>query len=296
MPTKPSLTCRCQMSDNCGCIAAVMFLLHRIPQLPYMYNDIDFAEGLPIQQQVNVLKRQTVSRNRARITQPMIISTPQQFFSSISVGFLRTMFQTVALSGSRGERQLFFDVSVTVKPGTLLAVVGENGSGKTSFLRMLCGLLSPDKGAILWQGKDIRQLKELYSAQLTYVGHLNGIKDELTRVENLKVSACLAGDDSSGGIVQKALDAVGLGRPVHRLPTRVLSQGQKRRVALARLWLSARPLWLLDEPFASLDATATSYLTQQVQSHLNRGGMVVVATHQEIALPSDCIQHLRLTR
>ena len=108
------------------------------------------------------------------------------------------MFQTVALSGSRGERQLFSDVSVTVKPGTLLAVVGENGSGKTSFLRMLCGLLSPDCGAILWQGKDIRQLKELYSAQLTYVGHLNGIKDELTPVENLKVSACLAGDESSG--------------------------------------------------------------------------------------------------
>jgi heme exporter protein A len=206
------------------------------------------------------------------------------------------MFQTVALSGSRGERQLFSDVSVTVKPGTLLAVVGENGSGKTSFLRMLCGLLSPEGGVILWQGKDIRQLKELYSAQLTYVGHLNGIKDDLTPIENLKVSAYLAGDDSSGGIVQKALEAVGLGRPVHRLPTRVLSQGQKRRVALARLWLSARPLWLLDEPFASLDATATGYLTQQVQSHLNRGGMVVVATHQEIALPSDCIQHLRLTR
>jgi heme exporter protein A len=119
------------------------------------------------------------------------------------------MFQTVALSGSRGERLLFSDVSVTVKPGTLLAVVGENGSGKTSFLRMLCGLLSPDCGAILWQGKDIRQLKELYCAQLTYVGHLNGIKDELTPVENLKVSACLAGDESSGAIVQKSLEAVG---------------------------------------------------------------------------------------
>jgi heme exporter protein A len=161
---------------------------------------------------------------------------------------------------------------------------------------MLCGLLSPDGGTILWQGKDIRQLKELYSAQLTYVGHLNGIKDELTPVENLTVSACLAGDESSGAIVQKALEAVGLVRPVHRLPTRVLSQGQKRRVTLARLWLSTRPLWLLDEPFASLDAAATSYLTQRLHAHLKNDGMVVVATHQEIAIPADSIQHLRLTR
>jgi len=206
------------------------------------------------------------------------------------------MFQTVALSGSRGERLLFSDVSVTVKPGTLLAVLGANGSGKTSFLRMLCGLLLPDSGAILWQGKDIRQLKELYTAQLTYIGHLNGIKDELTPVENLKVSACLAGDESSSAIVQKALEAVGLEQSVHRLPTRVLSQGQKRRVALARLWLSTRTLWLLDEPFASLDAVATSYLTQRLQSHLSNGGMVVVATHQEIALPTDSVQHLRLAR
>jgi heme exporter protein A len=161
---------------------------------------------------------------------------------------------------------------------------------------MLCGLLLPDGGAILWQGKEIRQLKELYTAQLTYIGHLNGIKDELTPVENLKVSACLAGDESSGEIVQKALEAVGLEQSVHRLPTRVLSQGQKRRVALARLWLSTRPLWLLDEPFASLDAVATSYLTQRLQSHLSNGGMVVIATHQEIALPTESVQHLRLTR
>ncbi len=206
------------------------------------------------------------------------------------------MLQTVTLSGSRGQRQLFSDVSVTVKPGTLLAVAGENGSGKTSFLRILCGLLSPDGGTILWQGKNIRQLKELYSSQLTYIGHLNGIKDDLTPVENLTLSACLAGDDSSRTIVQKALESVGLVRPIHLLPTRVLSQGQTRRVALARLWLSTRPLWFLDEPFASLDAAATSYLTQRLHSHLCNGGMVVISTHQDIALPTDSIQHLRLTR
>ena len=206
------------------------------------------------------------------------------------------MLQTVALRGSRGQRQLFSDISVTIKPGRLLAVAGENGSGKTSLLRILCGLLSPDEGAVLWQGKDIRQLKELYSAQLTYIGHLNGIKDDLTPTENIKISACLAGDDSSDEIVPKALEAVGLGRSIHTLPTRVLSQGQKRRVALARLWLSTRPLWLLDEPFASLDAVATSYLTQRLQIHLSNGGMVVVSTHQELALPADSVQHLRLSR
>jgi heme exporter protein A len=206
------------------------------------------------------------------------------------------MLQTVALRGSRGQRQLFSDISVTIKPGTLLAVAGENGSGKTSFLRMLCGLLSPDEGAVLWQGKDIRQLRELYCAQLIYIGHLNGIKDDLTPAENMKIAAGLAGDDSSGEIVRKALEAVGLGRPIHTLPTRVLSQGQKRRVALARLWLSTRPLWFLDEPFASLDALATTYLTQRLQAHLSNGGMVVVSTHQELALPTDSVQHLRLSR
>jgi heme exporter protein A len=206
------------------------------------------------------------------------------------------MLETVALSGSRGQRQLFSDVSVAVKPGSLLAVSGENGSGKTSFLRMLCGLLSPDRGSILWQGKDIRQLKELYSAELIYIGHLNGIKDDLTPIENLELSAYLAGDNNSSVLVQKALEAVGLVHAIHRLPTRVLSQGQKRRVALARLWLSTRSLWFLDEPFASLDATATRYLTQRLQTHLNNGGMVVVSTHQDIALPSDSVQHLRLNR
>ncbi|MBI3356940.1 MAG: cytochrome c biogenesis heme-transporting ATPase CcmA [Nitrospirae bacterium] len=205
------------------------------------------------------------------------------------------MLQAVALSCTRGERRLFSNLSVTLRPGTLLAVVGENGSGKTSLLRMFCSLLPPEQGSILWQGQDIRELKELYCAQLTYIGHLNGIKDDLTPLENLTVAASLSGDDSSGLLAQVALEAVGLKRAIHALPTKVLSQGQKRRVALARLWLSTRPLWLLDEPFTSLDATATSLVTQRLQSHLQHGGMAVVVTHQEVALPSDAVQRLRLT-
>lgn len=204
------------------------------------------------------------------------------------------MLQTVSLSCLRGDRRLFSDLNVTVQPGTLLAVVGENGSGKTSLLRMLSSLLSPEEGAILWQGQDIREQREQYCAQLTYIGHLNGIKDDLTAMENLALSASLAGDPCEGTAAHVALEAVGLRRQAHQLPTKVLSQGQKRRVALARLWLSTRPLWLLDEPFTSLDTAATGLVTERLHGHLTRGGIAVVVTHQEVGLPSGLVQRLRM--
>ena len=204
------------------------------------------------------------------------------------------MLQTVALSCRRGDRRLFTDLNVTVQPGMLLAVVGENGSGKTSLLRMLTSLLLPEEGAILWQGQDIRQQREQYCAQLTYIGHLNGIKDELTAMENLSLSASLAGDHCDGSVAHAALEAVGLRRQAHELPAKVLSQGQKRRVALARLWLSSRQLWLLDEPFTSLDSAATGLVTEQLHRHLTRGGIAVVVTHQEVGLPADLVQRLRM--
>lgn len=231
-----------------------------------------------------------------------LFSAPRSLYSLLfsskaarAEGITCAMLQAVALSCTRGERRLFSDVNVTVRPGTLLAVVGENGSGKTSFVRMLCTFLPPEEGAILWQGQDIRRLKEQYCAQLTYIGHLNGVKDDLTPIENLTVSASVTGDHSSSDLVREALEAVGLKCQVHRLPTRVLSQGQKRRVALARLWLSTRPLWLLDEPFTSLDAAATGLVTERLRSHLEQGGMAVVVTHQEVALPAETVQRLRLT-
>ncbi|MFN3682052.1 MAG: ATP-binding cassette domain-containing protein, partial [Nitrospira sp.] len=140
------------------------------------------------------------------------------------------MLQAVSLSCRRGDRRLFSGVNVTVPPGTVLTVVGENGSGKTSFLRILCNLLAPEEGAVLWQGVDIRRLKEQYYTQLTYIGHLNGIKDDLTAMENLMLTAALTGDRPSDASVRDALEAVGLKHRIHHLPTRVLSQGQRRRV------------------------------------------------------------------
>jgi heme exporter protein A len=204
------------------------------------------------------------------------------------------MLQAVTLSCRRGERRLFSDLTVKVEPGTLLAVVGENGSGKTSLLRIFSSLLPPEEGSILWEGEDIHQLKELYSGQLTYIGHLNGIKDDLTPLENVMSTMALAGEACSRIGAQEALEAIGLKRPIHRLPSKVLSQGQKRRVALARLWLSTRPLWLLDEPFTSLDAASTGVVTQRLHVHLERGGLAVIVTHQEVDLPAERVHRLRL--
>lgn len=136
------------------------------------------------------------------------------------------MLQAVALSCSRGERRLFLDLNVKVEPGKLLAVVGENGSGKTSLLRIFSSLLPPEQGSVLWEGQDIYQMKELYSAQLTYIGHLNGIKEDLTPLENLMSSMSLAGEPCSRTGAQEALEAIGLkrtkvrGRPSRRLQSR----------------------------------------------------------------------------
>jgi len=204
------------------------------------------------------------------------------------------MLEAIDLACARGERELFSGLNVTVTPGLLFAIVGENGSGKSSLLRMLCGLLPRERGVIRWNGTDIAGMKDEYTQHLTYLGHLNGIKDDLTPIENLQISAELFGDDRSVTSAREALQAVGLGRRVQALPTRVLSQGQKRRVALARLWLSRRLLWILDEPFAALDDVGTALLTEQLSRHLDAGGMAVVATHHAVGVRQESLRSLRL--
>jgi heme exporter protein A len=204
------------------------------------------------------------------------------------------MLKADNVSCVRGERQLITALSFTVERGRLLSVTGANGSGKTSLLRMLCGLLPAEQGRILWDGEDVRACRERYLASLIYIGHLNSLKDDLTPVENVTISARLAGEAISEGKTCEALEAVGLARAIHRLPTRVLSQGQKRRVSLARLWVSQRVLWILDEPFAALDSASTGLLMQQLRTHLSNGGIVIAATHQEIEVGADRLDQLRL--
>jgi heme exporter protein A len=186
-----------------------------------------------------------------------------------------------ALECVRGGRKLFQNLSFSVEPGELLEVSGSNGSGKTSLLRMLCGLLHPTAGEIRWQGTNIKKLKEEYLKELAYLGHANGIKAELSATENLHLAGGLAGSAPSLERSAAALAQVGLGRSFASL-ARTLSQGQQRRLALARLLISDRVLWVLDEPLTALDSAAVRLVQSILEEHLGGGGMAVLTTHQPL--------------
>jgi heme exporter protein A len=197
------------------------------------------------------------------------------------------MLEGIGLECVRGERTLFRDLSFGLEQGALLRVAGENGSGKTSLLRIVCGLTPPAAGELRWQGENIRSLREDYWKELVYIGHANALKDDLTAEENLRIGCRLAGLTTSREQTVDALERFGVGRCA-KLPARVLSQGQRRRVALARLAVSAElPLWVLDEPFTALDVAAVDNLQGLVGEHLNRGGAVMLTTHQEVGIAAS---------
>lgn len=193
----------------------------------------------------------------------------------------------------RGDRLLFSGLEVILEAGELLHVRGPNGSGKTTLLRALCGLLQPQQGEILWNGERIDRLGEEYTREVLYLGHLNGIKGDLTGIENLRFAATLDGDVIEDQAIWKALQRIGLAG-FEDLPTRVLSQGQKKRVTLARLPLSEARLWILDEPFVALDLKAVALLESLIAGHVAGGGMVILITHQEVALSAGQIRHIDL--
>jgi heme exporter protein A len=193
----------------------------------------------------------------------------------------------------RGERLLFSNIGFSLEPGGFLQLTGPNGSGKTSLLRILCGLLTPDLGEIRWQGESIRSLAEEYSRSITYIGHRNAVKEELNSLENLQISSGLDGFELSRAQAQDALLRVGLsGR--ENLPVRFLSEGQRRRSALARLLTRKTALWLLDEVVASLDQAAVSLIEGVIGEHLSSGGMAIVATHQELHISAGSFGRLEL--
>jgi heme exporter protein A len=193
----------------------------------------------------------------------------------------------------RGERRLFSALGFELAPGALLQIEGSNGSGKTSLLRMLCGLLPPSAGEIRWRGQPIAELGEQYRAEIAYLGHENAVKEELSALENVALSTRLRGDNPTPHSIAQALDTFGLqGR--ERLPAKYLSQGQRRRVSLTCLSLTRSALWLLDEPFNALDVRAVKLVADLLARHLQSGGIALISTHRDVAIPGATMRRLRL--
>jgi len=203
------------------------------------------------------------------------------------------MLEVVDLECVRGDRRLFTNLSFSLSKGELLYLYGHNGSGKTTLMRAVCGLLHPTEGEIRWDGEPIRELSEEYTREVLYIGHKNGIKDDLTALENLRILSTLDGVHMTEEQAWDALERIGL-RGFEDLPTTVLSQGQKRRVALARLLAHQAKLWILDEPFTALDRAAVELLQQVIREHLEQGGMAFLTTHQEVELTEGQVKRLQL--
>ena len=204
------------------------------------------------------------------------------------------MLRLDGVACTRGTRKLFGGITHSVMPGQLLRVQGPNGAGKTSLLRMLCGLLAPTEGHVLWCGKKLSDQRENFGHSLVYLGHAAALKDELSPLENLLDACALGGQRAEASAALAALKAAGL-RGHERISARRLSQGQRRRSALARLALSQNtPLWVLDEPFNALDTVATAWLSGLIEAHLQRAGMVVLTSHQDVMLSAAQQQVLTL--
>ena len=203
------------------------------------------------------------------------------------------MLEVHDLAAHRGHARLFEGLSFKVEPGHALVVTGANGTGKTTLLRMLAGLSLPAAGEIRWDGKPVAPFDPAVRASIAFAGHAPALKDELTTEENLRALVTLGGETASPEAIRGALDAVALGSR-RTLQARVLSQGQRRRVGLARLSLLMRPLWVLDEPTTALDTAGAAMLAGMIATHLDRGGLAVAATHTPLGLPAAQVRSITL--
>jgi heme exporter protein A len=193
------------------------------------------------------------------------------------------------LSCNRDQRLLFGNLSFSLQAGAVLLLEGSNGSGKTSLLRILCGLRDADQGEIFWRGNRLQE--STFYSEMAYVGHADGSKKELTVLENLKFTQAL--NSSGNDNLELALEKVDLAgyddNPVHSL-----SAGQKRRLSLAKLLVTRSVLWILDEPFTSLDKQGVDLIESLMVAHVNQGGIVILTSHQDINLPQIAVQRIHL--
>ncbi|MED5500055.1 MAG: cytochrome c biogenesis heme-transporting ATPase CcmA [Pseudomonadota bacterium] len=191
---------------------------------------------------------------------------------------MNVSLQTHRLASERDDRWLFRSLDLRVEDGDILRIEGANGSGKTTLLKLLTGQLPASEGAVEWHGRSLASVREHFRDRLLYLGHLPGVSEALSAQENLAWFAAMAGIKTTPEAIEAALDAVGLAG-FEDLPARQLSAGQQRRIALARLELVPRPLWILDEPFTAIDRDGVAWLERRLLDHARAGGAVVMTTH-----------------
>ena len=203
------------------------------------------------------------------------------------------MLEAQDVAAQRGAALLFSGLSFALQPGTVLFVTGPNGSGKTTLLRIAAGLTQPAGGRLRWGGAEVDAFDPALRAATLFIGHAAALKEELTAEENLASLVELHGVKVEAMELTGALSDWALSRQ-RSLPARVLSEGQRRRVGLARLRLVQRPLWVLDEPTTALDAAGVEALQELMAAHLAHGGMALIATHRDLAVPVGASRSLSL--
>lgn len=199
--------------------------------------------------------------------------------------------KTQNLASKRGHATLFENLSFSLEAGQLLLIEGANGAGKTTLLKILSGLRRAEKGAIFWNDEDIAEQPNPYQQAIAWLGHQNPVKDDLTAIENLTLLAHIREKNETGLV--NALKTLGLGKVKHQL-VKTFSAGMKRRLALASLLVNKCPLWILDEPQATLDKAGIQLFEALAQQHLDNGGLIILTSHHALNIDARYIIPLRL--